>query len=476
MKISVSIGIFCLFILIFFELYVKEVYSNKKKSDKMQILNGSFDSGSSHDLDMRGKKVLILAPHQDDEALMCSGMIESALSQGADIRIAVMTNGDKKGRKIGLIRIEETIKAMNYLGLHSDNIIFFGYGNTNMDDNAFLKKLYEAQNDQAVIASNVGTQTYSISNKPEYHYQKYGEHGLYNRKTFQTDLQEFLSEFNPDFIFLPSLYDAHPDHSALFRFTVESLINLKREKNTFSPIVYEYLIHSYDGDKCWPSREAIHSPLVPFSKPKTLDSETTLDWEKRESFSIPASMRNLPRIINKKHRLISKYRSQKPSHSHRYLFSYVKSDEFFWKKDFANIAFLAEVSVSSENKGLKQLGIKAVDGMIGGYPRFPETEWVTMNETAGAWIRLSWSQAYTIDRIVLYTRPNPDENIKSATLTFSDGSSLEIGSLPGRGKGFEINFTPKTVTWVMLTINEADGSATGMSEIEVYPIKNVMGN
>jgi LmbE family N-acetylglucosaminyl deacetylase len=76
----------------------------------------------------RGEKILILAPHEDDEALMCSGIISYALTSGADIKAVIITNGDHKGRKRGIIRMRETLEAMKYLGLKAANIIFLGYG------------------------------------------------------------------------------------------------------------------------------------------------------------------------------------------------------------------------------------------------------------------------------------------------------------------------------------------------------------
>lgn len=416
----------------------------------------------------KGEKILILAPHQDDEALMCSGIIAHALTNGIDVKVGVITNGDKKGRKKGLIRIRETIKALNYLGLSSSNIVFLGYGNTNKTSDAFLNRLYHADTDENVILSNVGNQTYSISEMPEYHYQKYGVHGIYNKETFRNDLKTFIAECEPNHIFVSSLYDDHLDHSMLYRFTVESIINIKHDNPKFSPIVHEYLIHSHDGDDYWPTRERNNSPLVPFSKPITLDSNTLLDWEKREIFTMPMDMQKIPRSRNKKYKVISKYRSQRPWRNNKYLCSYVKSDEVFWKKDFSNIAFLANVRVSSENMTTGQLGIKAIDGITDGFPRFPENEWVTMGETAGAWIKLSWPQVYTINKVVLYGRPKEDINISSATLTFSDGSLIKVGQLPKSGKGYEIDFSAKAVEWVKLTIDEAVGEDVGLSEFEVY--------
>ncbi len=420
-----------------------------------------------------GKKILILAPHQDDEALMCSGIIEHAKTNDADVKVCVVTNGDKKGRKIGLIRIRETIKAMNYLGLKADSIVFMGYGNTSKITSAsFMNRLYYAETDTTVIPSYVGTETYSIPEVPEYHYRKYGTHGVYNRETFRQDLKSIIDEYKPDQIYVTSLYDTHPDHSNLYKFTVESIISIKRIQPEFSPVMYEYLIHADEEDTFWPVRERKNRVLASFSKPLTLETNTLLDWEKREVFTVPPSMQSVWRFKNKKHKIISKYRSQRPWRGNNYLYSYVKNDEFFWKKDFANIAFLANVSVSSENTSTGQLGIKAADGIADGYPRFPDNEWASMGETAGAWIQLSWPGDHKINKIVLYDRPNLMDNIIGATLTFSDGSWIKVSSLPNNGSGYQINFEVKTVNWVKLTIDEAVGKNIGLSEFEVYEEKS----
>ncbi|MBP2656389.1 MAG: putative LmbE-like protein [Firmicutes bacterium] len=415
-----------------------------------------------------GKKILILAPHEDDEALMCSGVITHALKNGADVSVVVITNGDNKGRKIGLIRIRETIEAMEFLGLSAEKVIFMGYGNIKREKDRFLNLLYNAVTDNTLVPSRIGTASYSIPETPEYHYQKHGVHARYDRATFRTDLESLIQEFNPDHIFVSSLYDTHPDHVALYRFTVESIINVKRNNPKFAPVLHEYLIHPHELDDYWPNRDCDNGPLNPFSKPAGFEEQTGLDWDKREVFSVPLEMQTIPHSKNKKYLAISKYRSQRPAGNHNYLYSYVKSDEFFWTKDFSNIALLARVSTSSENATTNQLGVKAIDGITDGYPRFPANEWVTVNETAGAWIQLSWHKAYRINKIILYDRPVAGYHITAATLTFSDGSILKVGTLPDNGSGYEIHFLEKTVEWVKLTIDAATGDSAGLSEFEVY--------
>jgi hypothetical protein len=125
------------------------------------------------------------------------------------------------------------------------------------------------------------------------------------------------------------------------------------------------------------------------------------------------------------------------------------------------------VEVSSENASTDQLGIKAIDGYIDGYPGDYTREWATLGEQAGAWITLSWTQDYEIDSIILTDRPNSADHILSGTLSFSDGSSMDIGPLTNDGSGDEITFPSKIVSWVSLTITEAQGRNIGLAEFEV---------
>ena len=39
-------------------------------------------------------RILILAPHPDDEAIACAGIIKEALRQAAQLKILYLTNGD----------------------------------------------------------------------------------------------------------------------------------------------------------------------------------------------------------------------------------------------------------------------------------------------------------------------------------------------------------------------------------------------
>ena len=134
---------------------------------------------------------------------------------------------------------------------------------------------------------------------------------------------------------------------------------------------------------------------------------------------------------------------------------------------FANKAYSAIATVSSENPTYGQLGIKAIDGSATGYPGDVTREWTTNGENVGAWIQLKWAAATTLKQVILYDRPNLDDQILGGTLLFSDGSSIQVGALPNDGSPLSINFTARNVSWVKFRVDQATGWI-GLSEIEVF--------
>jgi len=133
-------------------------------------------------------------------------------------------------------------------------------------------------------------------------------------------------------------------------------------------------------------------------------------------------------------------------------------------------ARLIRVSASSQSQGTGQTAAKAVDGVISGWPGDYTKEWATAGEKSGAWIKLEWDRARLVDRVVLYDRPNANDHITGARLSFSDGSVVTTGALDNGGGGTEVRFPARMTERLTLTVLSV-GSSTyniGLSEIEVF--------
>ncbi|MBN4065550.1 hypothetical protein JYT85_02760 [Desulfocapsa sp. AH-315-G09] len=144
---------------------------------------------------------------------------------------------------------------------------------------------------------------------------------------------------------------------------------------------------------------------------------------------------------------------------------------------YDNIALGATVLASSENLGSSQLAIKAIDGVIDGFPGDSSREWAT-EEGAGAWLELKWSSAYLVDRIIIYDRPNSYDYITDATIFFNDGSTLPIGSLYNSGYGRELVFPQKSITSLTFMVESTANTPTniGLAEIEVFGMPDPTAN
>ncbi len=281
-----------------------------------------------------GKRIMVLAPHPDDEVIIAAGIIEDALSQGYPVKVVVATNGDHDATSYeeGRQRLQESIDALQYLGLSADKIIAMGYGDLGGED-AFLSQLYQTDDDTQVIASLVGNTTYGIPGVlDDYHYLLTALHGDYNRRTFLYDLVTAIDDFRPTDIYTASIYDTHGDHSYLNLFARDAIISIMQQDVTFTPILHETVVHSTAEDAYWPSLESDPQPIQPQTRPMALD-DSILDWDAREIISVPSDMLFVPRIFNRKQGALERYTSQFDS----FLASFVKSDEVFWRTDFSNI-------------------------------------------------------------------------------------------------------------------------------------------
>src|SRR5438046_7255856 len=64
-------------------------------------------------LDLRGERLLVLAPHPDDEVIGCGGLVAQHLAEGRSVRVVVATDGGQAG--VAAEREEETRNALAIL-------------------------------------------------------------------------------------------------------------------------------------------------------------------------------------------------------------------------------------------------------------------------------------------------------------------------------------------------------------------------
>ncbi len=136
----------------------------------------------------------------------------------------------------------------------------------------------------------------------------------------------------------------------------------------------------------------------------------------------------------------------------------------------ANLAGKATATASSQNSTTQQTAAKAIDGFAVGYPTDATKEWATVGGGAGSWLKLVWPAPVTVNKVVLYDRPNNSDRVTGATLEFSDGSTVATGSLVNAGTATTVTFAARTITSLNLNITSvaSTNQNVGLAEIEVW--------
>ncbi len=197
-------------------------------------------------------RLLVIAPHPDDETIGAGGMLQAALAAGLDVRVAVVTNGD--GQRLaplavrghvrahnqdyvalGITRQAETLAALAELGVPHGNVIFLGYPDRG------LLPLWRADwtRDCPLRSRYTGSSAspYQLSFNPA---------AQYCGQDVLQDLKTLLTEFHPDLVVIPHPEDQHPDHAATSIFARLALAELEQADPAYQPQVWGYLVHYGD--------------------------------------------------------------------------------------------------------------------------------------------------------------------------------------------------------------------------------------
>jgi LmbE family N-acetylglucosaminyl deacetylase len=135
-----------------------------------------------------------------------------------------------------------------------------------------------------------------------------------------------------------------------------------------------------------------------------------------------------------------------------------------------NVAGAATVTASTENAADGQTAAKAIDGVVDGYPGDHTAEWATSGEGAGGWLQLAWAGPVQLNGVVLFDRPNTQDQVTGATLTFSDGSTVTVPALDNAGAATTVSFPARSTTTLRITLTSvrAGTANAGLAEIQAW--------
>ncbi len=209
-------------------------------------------------------RILIIAPHPDDESLGTGGVIKKALEKNASVEVVMMTTGDAMSPEdfqkylastkndnyqgnIGDLRHTEAINAVTALGVNPNNLIFLGY------PDGSLKTLLETNWDTPYKRTTGSNQ----NDHSPYNFT-YEKNAPYTGANVVKNLEQIMKDYKPTIIYYPDDGDDHPDH-----FATSAFVRYTALKTGYSGNSYTYLVHkgiSWPNPLSYQPSKSLHFP------------------------------------------------------------------------------------------------------------------------------------------------------------------------------------------------------------------------
>jgi LmbE family N-acetylglucosaminyl deacetylase len=238
---------------------------------------------------LKQTRLLVVAPHCDDESLGCAGLIHDVLAAGGQVLVVFMTNGDgftfateEQLHRLfltnvdyvnsGYARQNETLQALHLLGVPENQIIFLGY-----PDRGLRAIWTDYWNSSQPYQSRYTGHDHSP------YYNSYQKNAPYSGQTVLDNLEQLLLAFQPNLILSPHPADEHPDHAATWAFVGAAFAKLSASGKLLpETALYTYLIHR--GDFPIPHGYQAEALLLP---PRPLYQSQHSNW-----FTYPLTANN----------------------------------------------------------------------------------------------------------------------------------------------------------------------------------------
>ena len=256
-------------------------------------------------------RVLVIAPHPDDETLCCAGYLQQALASGAQVAVVWITAGDSfeidaivtehtlrpRGaglERLGVRRIAEAHAAADLLGVPRRQQYVLGFPDRDLRALTYGPRT-------AVLRSRytgVSAVPYAEALDPG---------AVYSGAQLRHDLQQVIDRFAPTIVLAAAPQDRHADHSASGAL-VRELLHATRSRAR----VYYWIVHA--GHR-WPSLRGLR-PASPLRPPPLAAS---LEWQQ-----LPLT----PAQTTLKLQAVRAHRTQVEVMS-RFLYGFVRANEIF---------------------------------------------------------------------------------------------------------------------------------------------------
>jgi LmbE family N-acetylglucosaminyl deacetylase len=197
----------------------------------------------------RTTRLLVVAPHPDDEALGAGGLMQRVRAVGGTVRVVLLTSGDgfpegveavdgiahprpSDYRGYGMMRERETRAALSILGVPANDVAFLGFPDEGL---CRLASTYLFDKRRAFESPYTNRESPPAT-------EQMVRGVKYRGVDLRRELERIVEAFRPTLIAVPHPEDEHPDHCSTHIFVREALgvVPMQAQRRVH---VLHYLVH-----------------------------------------------------------------------------------------------------------------------------------------------------------------------------------------------------------------------------------------
>lgn len=210
-------------------------------------------------------RLLVVAPHPDDESLGAGGLIQRVLDGSGRVHVLFLTSGDGYPeavahatghrqpsavdyRGFGELRRAEALVALESYRVLPLSVTFLGF------PDGGLAEIWRRGPRVPAYES-----PYTREDRPPYP-EAFDPNARYVSRDLIRQIARLVALADPDWIALPTPLDIHPDHCAAFTFVLAALKSLSAEPGGESKVpdrLLTYLVHA----RSWPPPPSVGGPV-----------------------------------------------------------------------------------------------------------------------------------------------------------------------------------------------------------------------